>query len=108
MKADISTLHKPDILILRRHTPIRKLFPSSSNARLRQSMARGSSTKSLPIGTPVVALTQGQGPKDDEVCPQGSLGVVVGRAKSTSDSYQIRLTDGSIVTFSRACLAIRK
>jgi len=71
-------------------------------------MARGSSTKSLPIGAQVVALTPGQGPKDDEVCPQGSMGVVVGRAKNTSDSYQIRLTDGSIVTFSRACLAIRK
>jgi predicted nucleotidyltransferase len=71
-------------------------------------MARGSTTKSLPIGTQVVALVSGKGPRGDEVCPQGSVGVIVGPAEKPADSYQVRLTDGSVVIFSRESLAIRK
>ena len=66
-------------------------------------MARASSTKSLPIGTQVVALTPGQGPKDDEVCPQGSHG-----SRCWPRKKHFGFLSDSIVTFSRACLAIRR
>lgn len=71
-------------------------------------MANRSDLKNLPIGTQVVALAPGQGPKGVEVCPKGSVGVVVGLVESSRSSYQVRLTDSSIVTFSRKDLAIRK
>ena len=65
-------------------------------------------SKTLPIGTQVVTLAPGIGPKGEEVCPQGSVGVVVGFAAKSADSYQVRLTDASIATLSRKDLAIRK
>jgi predicted nucleotidyltransferase len=64
--------------------------------------------KSLPIGTQVVALTPGLGPKGEEVCPKGSVGVVIGLAKVSSNSHHVRLTDGTVLTFPRRALAIRK
>jgi len=71
-------------------------------------MARRTSNQPLPIGTQVVTLSPGKGPRGDENCPQGSVGVVVGLADKPRDSYLVRLTDGSIVTFPRENLAIRK
>jgi uncharacterized protein len=71
-------------------------------------MARGYSTKLLPIGTQVVTLSPEKGPKGDEVCHPGSVGVVIGTAEKPPDSYQVRLTNGSIVVFSRESLAVRK
>jgi hypothetical protein len=60
------------------------------------------------IGTQVVALTAAIGPNGEELSPRGSVGVIVGSAEDAPDSYQVRLTDGSIVTLSRENLAIRK
>lgn len=65
-------------------------------------------SKSLPIGTQVVTLSPGKGPQGEVACPRGSVGVIVGPLKSTANSYQVRLTDGSIVAFSRENLVIRK
>jgi hypothetical protein len=63
---------------------------------------------SLPIGTQVVILAPGIGPQGEELCPRGSVGVVIGPAATPPDSYLIRLTDSSLVTLSRENLAIRK
>jgi predicted nucleotidyltransferase len=71
-------------------------------------MGRLPTTRSLPIGTQVVALTPGKGPRGDEICHQGSVGVVIGPVEKPPDSYQVRLADGSIVIFPRESLAIRK
>lgn len=71
-------------------------------------MANRSDLKNLPIGTQVVALIPGKGPNGEEVCPKGSVGVVVGLVEDSTKSYQVRLTDSSIVTFPRKNLAIRK
>jgi len=71
-------------------------------------MAGGPTSKAIPIGTQVVTRTEGKGPKGEQVCPRGSVGVIVGRAETTPDSYHVRLTDGSIVTFPSGDLAIRK
>jgi predicted nucleotidyltransferase len=69
-------------------------------------MVSQSKAKSLPVGTQVVALEPGKGPKGEALCHQGSVGVIVGPA--SANSYQVRLTDGSVVTFARKVLAIRK
>jgi uncharacterized protein len=66
-----------------------------------------SRAKSLPVGTQVVALDPGKGPKGEDLCPQGSVGVIVGPA-APGNSYQVRLTDGSVVIFARKALAVRK
>jgi len=62
----------------------------------------------LPIGTQVVALVAATGPKGEEICAAGSVGVIVGKGEVARDAYQVRLTDGSLVSFPRAALAIRK
>jgi uncharacterized protein len=71
-------------------------------------MARGMKNKNLPVGTQVVALEAGSGPKGDEVCLAGSVGVVVGRDERVAEKYLVRLTDGSVVSFSPDGLAVRK
>jgi uncharacterized protein len=71
-------------------------------------MASASKIKSLPVGTQVVALIPGLGSKNEEVCPKGSVGVVIGLAKIPGNVHQVRLTDGSVLPFPREALAIRK
>lgn len=62
----------------------------------------------LPIGTQVVALSPGRGPKGEDVCSVGSVGVIVGVSSGSRDRYEVRLTDGSVVIFPRRDLAIRR
>jgi uncharacterized protein len=70
-------------------------------------MARVQTTKVLPIGTQIVTLKSGKDPGGEEICQPGSVGVVIGPAEPVH-SYQVRLTDGSIVILPRENLAIRK
>ena len=84
------------------------LLRNTLDASLRQAMTAESKHAFLPIGTQIVALAPGKGPKGEEVCPQGAVGVVLGPAKADKRCYQIRLTDGSVVVFARKNLAIRK
>ena len=70
-------------------------------------MTRSNKRAPLPIGTQVVALAEGRGPKGELFCPKGSVGVVVGPAEP-ANAYSIRLTDGSLAVFSRDALGIRK
>jgi uncharacterized protein len=71
-------------------------------------MPSGKNTNALPLGTQVVALVAGKSAKGDQTCPQGSVGIIIGPATSEFHSYQVRLTDGSIIAFDRKNLAIRK
>jgi uncharacterized protein len=71
-------------------------------------MTRGSTSKNLPVGTQVVTLTTGKGWRGEEMCPAGTVGVVVGSDERSADKYHVRLTDGSVVSFAREGLAVRK
>jgi predicted nucleotidyltransferase len=71
-------------------------------------MASETNRSFLPIGTQVVALVAGKNAKGDQSCPRGSVGVIVSPATDNPNAYQVRQTDGSIITFDRKSLAIRK
>ena len=62
----------------------------------------------LPIGTQVVALSPGKGPKGEDVCSAGSVGVIVGVSSGSRAKYEVRLTDGSVAVFPGRDLAIRR
>lgn len=62
----------------------------------------------LPIGTQVVVLSSSVTPQDSLPCLPGSVGVIVAHPGGLKDEYEVRTTDGSVITLPRASLGIRK
>lgn len=87
-------------------TSPRSFSLSSVDATLPNSMS--TQPKSLPIGTQVVVLVPASAPNGDPLCSRGAVGVIVSTAEDSANSYNVRLTDGSVLVFPHENLAVRK